>query len=277
MDAFAELKQADRASVLHPFANLKDAAGKLDAPRIITGGNGIRIVDQDGRELIDGFADLYCVNIGYGRAEVAEAIAKQARELSYFHIYAANSTEPVIRLSQRLVKMAPARMSKVFYGLTGSDANETQTKVVWYYNNILGRQAKKKIIARERGYHGCSVISGSITGMSFYPNYMDLPVSGILHKGVPHITGERSRRRPKSNSRASRAGARSSSFVREPTRSVASLRSRCSAREASFHSQTVTGWVSRQYCASTTSSYRGRSHLRIRAPWRAFRVRSLRH
>ena len=81
-------------------------------------------------------------------------------------MYAASSHEPVIRLSERLVKMAPGPMSKVFYGLSGSDANETLAKIVWYFNNILGRKEKKKIIARERGYHGCSVISGSMTGMS---------------------------------------------------------------------------------------------------------------
>jgi len=187
VENFAELEQADRESVLHPFTNLKDyAAGKLGAPRIITGGQGIRVVDQTGRQLIDGFAGLYCVNIGYGRTEVADAIGKQARQLAYYHIYAGSSTEPVIRLSQRLVKMAPGRMSKVFYGLSGSDANETQAKLVWYYNNILGRHAKKKIIARERGYHGCSVMSGSMTGMSFYHNQMDLPLNCILRTGVPH-------------------------------------------------------------------------------------------
>jgi L-2,4-diaminobutyrate transaminase len=83
--------------------------------------------------------------------------------------------------------MAPGKMSKVFYGLSGSDANETQAKIVWYYNNLRGKPQKKKIIARERGYHGCSVVSGSMTGLSFYHDHMDLPVSGILRTGVPHF------------------------------------------------------------------------------------------
>jgi len=185
-DYWAELEEMDRGSILHPFTVLKDFAEGRQRPRIVTGGKGVFIRDQDGRELLDGFAGLYCVNIGYGRADVAEAIARQAHELAYYHSYAGVSSEALIRLSDRLVKMAPGKMSKVFYGLSGSDANETQAKLVWYYNNILGRPQKKKIIARDRGYHGCSVISGSMTGMSFYHDLMDLPVSVIKRTGAPH-------------------------------------------------------------------------------------------
>ncbi len=181
------LEEMDRQSVLHPFTNLKSyAAGELGDPRIVETGQGIRIRDSTGRELIDGFAGLYCVNIGYGRQEVADAIHAQAKQLAYYHAYAAHSTEALIRLSDRLVRMAPGRMSRVFYGLSGSDANETQVKLAWYYNNILGRHRKKKIIARERGYHGCSVLSGSLTGMSFYHAAFDLPVDTVRHTGAPH-------------------------------------------------------------------------------------------
>jgi L-2,4-diaminobutyrate transaminase len=185
-DYWTALEEQDRASILHPFTALKDFAEGKQRPRIITGGKGVFIRDQDGRELLDGFAGLYCVNIGYGRADVAEAIARQAHELAYYHSYAGTSSEALIRLSDRLVKMAPGRMSKVFYGLSGSDANETQAKLVWYYNNLLGRPHKKKIIARERGYHGCSVVSGSMTGLSFYHDLMDLPVGVIKRTGAPH-------------------------------------------------------------------------------------------
>jgi L-2,4-diaminobutyrate transaminase len=181
------LAEMDRQSVIHPFTNLKDfRAGKLGDPRIVETGKGIRISDRTGRELIDAFAGLYCVNIGYGRAEVADAIAAQAHKLAYYHAYAAHSTEALIRLSDRLVAMAPGEMAGVFYGLSGSDANETQIKLAWYYNNLLGRPAKKKIISRERGYHGCSIVSGSLTGLSFYHNAFDLPVNPVLHTGAPH-------------------------------------------------------------------------------------------
>lgn len=187
MRSNADIAAMDRATVLHPFTHLKDfAEGRLGPPTIVETGRGIRIRDAEGREYIDGFAGLYCVNVGYGRTEVADAIARQAHRLAYYHSYAAHTTEELARLSDRLVRMAPAGMSRIFYGLSGSDANETQAKLVWYYNNLRGRPRKKKIVARERGYHGCSVISGSMTGMSFYHDYMDLPVAGILHAGVPH-------------------------------------------------------------------------------------------
>jgi L-2,4-diaminobutyrate transaminase len=181
------LEDIDRETVLHPFTVLKDfSEGRLGDPRIVEEGHGCRIRDRKGRELIDGFAGLYCVNIGYGRREVAEAIYQQAKRLAFYQSYAAHSTEALIRLSERLVAMAPGKPARVFYGLSGSDANETQVKLVWYYNNVLGRPRKKKIIARDRGYHGASILSGSLTGMSFYHTAFDLPVSGILHTRVPH-------------------------------------------------------------------------------------------
>ncbi|WP_128932015.1 aminotransferase [Bradyrhizobium zhanjiangense] len=182
-----QISEMDRRTVLHPFTQLKDfATGKLGDPVIVETGKGIRIKDARGVELIDGFAGLYCVNIGYGRTEVAEAISRQAYRLAYYHSYAAHTTDELAILSDRLVKMAPGSMSKVFYGMSGSDANETQAKLVWYYNNLRGKPEKKKIISRQRGYHGCSVVSGSMTGMSFYHDHMDLPVPGIVHTGVPH-------------------------------------------------------------------------------------------
>lgn len=183
----SQIATMDRASVLHPFTHAGDyASGKAGDPTIVTGGKGIRITDAQGNSHIDGFAGLYCVNIGYGRDEVAAAIAKQAHQLAYYHSYAAHTTDQLAILSDRLVRMAPGKMSKVFYGMSGSDANETQAKLVWYYNNLRGKPSKKKIISRERGYHGCSVMSGSMTGMRFYHDHMDLPMGLIRHTGAPH-------------------------------------------------------------------------------------------
>jgi L-2,4-diaminobutyrate transaminase len=187
MNDLSKIAELDRANTLHPFTQLKDfATGKLGDPVIVETGKGIRITDATGKTLIDGFAGLYCVNIGYGRTEVADAISRQAHRLAYYHTYAAHTTDELAILSDRLVRMAPGKMSKVFYGMSGSDANETQAKLVWYYNNLRGQPKKKKIISRERGYHGCSVVSGSMTGMNFYHAHMDLPFPGILHTGVPH-------------------------------------------------------------------------------------------
>ena len=182
-----QLSRMDRATNLHPFTPIRAfEADEIGGPRIVERGEGIRITDADGKTSIDGFAGLYCVNIGYGRSEVADAISRQAHELAYYHSYAGHTTRELARLSQRLVDLAPAGMRKVFYGLSGSDANETQAKLVWHYHNLVGKADKKKIIARDRGYHGCSVVSGSMTGMNFYHAHMDLPVSSILHTGAPH-------------------------------------------------------------------------------------------
>jgi L-2,4-diaminobutyrate transaminase len=182
----AALAALDRASVLHPATNTRDFASGKAPETVIDTGAGVRIRDADGRELIDAFAGLYCVNIGYGRTEVADAIARQAHKLAYYHSYAGHSTEEMIRLSDRLVRMAPGKPSKVFYGTSGSDANETQAKLVWYYHNLIGKSKKKRIIARERAYHGNTVLSGSMTGLSLYHELMDLPVPAILRTGAPH-------------------------------------------------------------------------------------------
>ena len=185
--ATEELAQGDRATTLHPFTAVRAyEADETGGPRIIESAKGIRITDADGKTSIDGFAGLYCVNIGYGRTEVADAISEQAHQLAYYHCYAGHTTRALAQLSRRLIDLAPGNMRKVFYGLSGSDANETQAKLVWHYHNLIGKPDKKKIIARERGYHGCSVVSGSMTGMNFYHAHMDLPVLGILHTGVPH-------------------------------------------------------------------------------------------
>ena len=150
------------------------------------GGKGIHIYDQNGRDLIDGFAALYCVNIGYGRTEIAEAIYEQAKQLAYFHAYRGTSNEPLIRLSHRILSLAPVSMSKVFYGLSGSDANETQVKIAWHYNNVLGRPRKKKIISRERAYHGSTIMSGSLTGLPRFHANFDLPLDIVRHTVAPH-------------------------------------------------------------------------------------------
>ncbi|MFY0992062.1 aminotransferase [Halomonas sp. C05BenzN] len=181
-----ELIDRDRKVTFHASTHLRDFAHG-DAPgRVITGGKGITIRDKDGREFIDGFAGLYCVNIGYGRTEVAEAIYQQALELSYYHTYVGHSNEPQIALSERILELAGPGMSKVYYGLGGSDANETQLKIVRYYNNVLGRPQKKKVISRMRGYHGSGLATGSLTGLKAFHDQFDLPMAGILHTEAPY-------------------------------------------------------------------------------------------
>ena len=177
----------DRAHFMHPSTHAHDHASGALKGRIVTGASGIRIRDHEGRELIDAFAGLYCVNIGYGRTEVAEAIYQQAKELAYYHTYVGHSTEAIIELSRRIIDWAPEGMKKVYYGLSGSDANETQIKLVRYYNNVLGRPQKKKIISRQRGYHGSGIMTGSLTGLASFHQHFDLPHADIKHAACPHF------------------------------------------------------------------------------------------
>ena len=181
------LAELDRRHLFHPFTHLADfAAGKLGDPRIIVGGEGVHVRDSSGRRYLDGFAGLYCVNVGYGRREIAAAIAEQAERFAYYHAYAGNSSEVAIRLAERVIEWAPAGMSRVYFGSSGSDANETNAKIVWYYNNVLGRPAKKKIISRHRGYHGGTVFAGSLTGLPVFHQAFDLPLGSVRHTSTPH-------------------------------------------------------------------------------------------
>jgi len=187
MTRYDELFEVDRAHFMHPSTHAHDHATGALQGRIIKSASGIRVKDSEGREFIDGFAGLYCVNIGYGRLEIAEAMYEQAKQFAYYHTYAGHSSEAIIELSSRIIDWAPAGMKKVYYGLSGSDANETQVKLVRYYNNVLGRPLKKKIIARQRAYHGSGIMSGSMTGLpSFHQNF-DLPQQDIRHAMCPHF------------------------------------------------------------------------------------------
>ena len=153
---------------------------------MIAGGDGVHITDRDGRRMLDAFAGLYCVNVGYGRTEIAEAIAKQAHELAYYHSYVGHGTEASITLAKMILDRAPASMSKVYFGQSGSDANETNIKLVWYYNNIRGLPQKKKIISRWRGYRGSGLMTGSLTGLELFHKKFDLPLSQVIHTEAPY-------------------------------------------------------------------------------------------
>ena len=182
-----QLAQWDRENFFHPSTHLGQFARGEAPQRIITGGQGSTITDRDGTELLDAFAGLYCVNVGYGRTEIADAIADQARDLAYYHAYAGHGSEVAIRLSKMILDRAPDHMSRVYFGLSGSDANETNIKLVWYYNNILGRPEKKKIISRQRGYHGSGLMTGSLTGLQLFHQKFDLPLDRVIHTEAPYF------------------------------------------------------------------------------------------
>ena len=180
------LEQWDRENFFHPSTHLAQHARGESPTRVIKTAKGSHITDRDGNQFLDAFAGLYCVNVGYGRTEIAEAIAEQAHELAYYHSYVGHGTEASITLSKMILDRAPEGMSKVYFGLGGSDANETNVKLIWYYNNILGRPEKKKIISRWRGYHGSGLVTGSLTGLELFHKKFDLPLAQVVHTDAPY-------------------------------------------------------------------------------------------
>ncbi|MEO0712248.1 MAG: aminotransferase, partial [Pseudomonadota bacterium] len=181
-----QLAAWDRDAFLHPSTHWADHARGTAPGRIMTTGEGAFVTDRDGNRMLDAFAGLYCVNIGYGRREVVDAIADQAEKLAFYHTYAGHSTEASITLAKMVLDRAPDHMSKVYFGQGGSDANETNAKIVWYYNNVLGRPEKRKIISRWRAYHGAGVVSGSMTGLPLFHKAFNLPLPGFLHTTAPY-------------------------------------------------------------------------------------------
>ncbi len=182
--SFGPLSDVDRRHVFHPFSVLgqHETAGPR---RMIVSGRGSTLTDDQGRTYLDAMAGLWCVNVGYGRKEIAEALRAQALKLPYYHSFSSMATDTPALLAERLIAVAPQGMSKVLYGNSGSDANDTQVKLVRMYNNLLGRPRKKKIISRWRGYHGVSLASASLTGLSGMHTAFDLPLDGIRHVSAP--------------------------------------------------------------------------------------------
>ena len=178
------LEEMDKQSFLHPYTPLKDHFE--NGPTIVSAAKGVKITDTKGKEYIDSMAGLWCVNIGWGRDEVVEAIAEQASKLAYYHSFASMANETSIRLADRLLRLLPDNMSKVFFGNSGSDANDTNVKLVWYFNNLRGKPDKKKIISRERGYHGVTVAAASLTGIPMVHKAFDVPLSPMRHTVMPH-------------------------------------------------------------------------------------------
>lgn len=186
IDQSNELAAWDRDHFFHPSTHMGMHARGESPNRVIAGGEGVYITDTSGRTSLDAFAGLYCVNVGYGRKKIADAIAEQASQLAYYHAYVGHGTEASIRLSKMIIDRAPKNMSRVYFGLSGSDANETNIKLIWYVNNVLGRPEKKKLISRWRGYHGSGIMTGSLTGLELFHNAFDLPRAPVLHTEAPY-------------------------------------------------------------------------------------------
>jgi len=174
----------DIAYHVHGYTNLKKHQDR--GPLIITGGSGIRVTDDSGKSYIEGLAGLWCTSLGFQEDRLIEAATKAMKALPYYHGFAHKTPAVTIDLAEKLISMAPVPMSKVLFANSGSEANDLAIKLIWYYNNALGRPEKKKIISRMRAYHGITVATGSLTGLAPIHNDFDLPIDRILHTDCPH-------------------------------------------------------------------------------------------
>ncbi len=174
----------DIASVVHPYTNLK--LHETEGPLMIRRGKGINVWDDDGNEYIEGMAGLWCTALGFDNERLANAAAEALRTLPFYHQFTHKSHMPGVELAERLLDMAPSPMARVFFANSGSEANDTALKLVTYYWNAMGKPEKKKIISRQRAYHGVTVATASLTGLPANHADFDLPIAGVLHTTCPH-------------------------------------------------------------------------------------------
>ena len=179
------MEARDVANMLHPYTNARKHIA--NGPVIIERGEGVYVFDSQGKRYIEGLAGLWSVAVGFGEERLVAAAAQQMKKLPYYHTFGHKSNEPAIELAERLVEMTPKRVQKVFFTNSGSEANDTVIKLLWYFNNARGKPAKKKIISRLRAYHGITVASGSLTGLPWNHRDFDLPLPGFVHVGCPHL------------------------------------------------------------------------------------------
>ncbi|MEE3000118.1 MAG: aminotransferase, partial [Pseudomonadota bacterium] len=178
------LAQRDIENVLHPYTNI--ASHNETGPLIITKGEGIYVYDENGKKYIEGLAGLWCTSLGFDNKQLVEAANKAMNELPFYHSFGGKSHPSAIALAEKLLDMAPVPMSKVFFANSGSEANDTAVKIIWYINNQRGNTKKKKLIARKHGYHGVTLMTSGLTGLPNNHRDFDLPLNRVLHTDCPH-------------------------------------------------------------------------------------------
>eukprot|EP00913_Durusdinium_trenchii_P019302 g18143.t1 len=178
------IEARDKAYHLHSYTNAR--ALERDGALVIERGEGIYVYDNTGKRYVEGMAGLWSVGVGFGESRLVEAATKQMAKLPYYHTFAARTHGPSVELAEKLVQMAPVPMSKAYFTNSGSEANDTAMKIVWYRSNALGKPEKKKIISRTKGYHGVTIASASLTGLPNNHRSFDLPLPRVLHTTCPH-------------------------------------------------------------------------------------------
>ena len=179
-----QLRDADRAHHLHPFTHHSDMHAR--GTFVIDRGEGCFLIDESGRRLLDGLAGLWCVNVGYGREEIAAAVFEQMKKLAYYPSFFNTTTEPAIRVAKRLADLAPPRINHTIFSNSGSEANETALKLIRAYHKLAGKPAKTKILSRQFAYHGVALATTSMTGLPSCYTPFDLPLPGFIHVPAPH-------------------------------------------------------------------------------------------
>ncbi|MEO8602071.1 MAG: aminotransferase [bacterium] len=189
MDAthLATLRRLDAAHLLHPFTDHTDL--HRQGTHVIQEASGCYVTDETGQRLLDGLAGLWCVNVGYGRHEIADAVHRQMTAVCYYPSFFNTTTEPTILLADKLASLAPASLTKVFFSNSGSEANETALKLIRAYHKLRGRPGKTKILSRTFSYHGVGVATTSMTGLPSCYQPFDLPLPGFIHVPGPHPYG----------------------------------------------------------------------------------------
>ena len=178
----------DAEALLHPYTDAIE--NEREGALVMARGDGVYVWDETGKQYIEGMAGLWCVSLGFGNQRLAEAASRQMRTLPFYHGFNRRSHEPQIELAERLKALAPVPMARTFFTNSGSEAIDSAIKLIWFYNNAIGRPAKKKIVGRRRGYHGITAAAASVTGVPANHAGFDLPFPGFLHTDLPHYWRE---------------------------------------------------------------------------------------
>ena len=173
---------------LHSYTHPKTLSD--DGPHILTKGNGIHVYDETGKKFIEGMSGLWCASLGFSEKEIINTITDQLNKLPFYHSFAGKTADPAIRLAEHLIKISPVPMSKVFFANSGSEANDTAIKMIWYYNLARGLPEKRKIISRRKGYHGVTLAAASLTGLPYAQNGFSLPLDFVHHTMAPDYFNE---------------------------------------------------------------------------------------
>ena len=182
---FTAAARRDVSHHLHPYTQLRQL--EREGPLVIVRGDGVHVIDEHGNRYLEGMAGLWCASLGFSERRLADAAYRQMQELPYYHAFSGKVPGPVTDLVEALMRWAPVPMGRVLFANSGSESNDTAFKLVRYHWNARGRPAKKKIIARDRAYHGVTMAAASLSGIPAMHQHFDLPIEGVVRVSCPDV------------------------------------------------------------------------------------------